>query len=59
MEKNMLKFNEDLMKNCDDVSDKGYIFEVHIDFLKELHDLHFYPKEWKSINVRTCLYSLS
>ena len=34
----MLKLNEDFLKNYDE--DKGYILEVDIIYLKELHDLH-------------------
>ena len=37
---NMLKFNEDFIKNCDEDSDKGYIFEIVVEYPKHLHDLH-------------------
>ena len=40
MEKNMLKFNEDFIRNYDGYSDKGYILEVDVEYLKNLHDLH-------------------
>ena len=40
MEKNILKFNVDFIKNYDEDSDKGYIFEVHLEYLKNLHYLH-------------------
>ena len=40
MEKNILKFNEDFPKNYDQDSDKGYIFEVDLKYLKNLQDLH-------------------
>ena len=39
----MLKFNEDLIKNYDEDSDKGYIFEV--DFLIFIVIYHSYQKE--------------
>ena len=36
----MLKFNEDFIKNYDDDSDKGYIFEVDVKYPNRLHNLH-------------------
>ena len=36
----MLKFNEDFIKNYDKDSDKGYIFEVNVEYPKDLHGLH-------------------
>ena len=38
--KNMLKFNEDFIKNYDEDSDKGYILEVDVQYPKRLHILH-------------------
>ena len=38
--KNMLKFNEDFLKNYDEDSDKGYILELDVKYPKNLHDLH-------------------
>ena len=38
--KNMLKFHEDFIKNCDEDTDKGYILEVDIEYPKNLNCLH-------------------
>ena len=38
--KNMLKFNEDFIKNYYEDIDKRYILEVDVKFPKNLHDLH-------------------
>ena len=35
--KNTLKFNEDFIKNYDEDSDKGYIFEVDIEYPKNFY----------------------
>ena len=37
--KNMLKFNEDFIKNYNEDSDKGYILEVDVEYPKNLNDL--------------------
>ena len=40
MKKNVSKFNEDFIKNYDEDTDKGYIFEVDVEYSIKLHDLH-------------------
>ena len=40
MEKNLLKFNEDLIKSYEDDNDKEYILEVAVRYPKRLHNLH-------------------
>ena len=51
MEKNILKFNEDFIKNYNEDNDKGYIFEVNVEYPKNLNDLHsdlpFLPERMK------------
>ena len=47
----MLKFNEEFIKNYDEDSNKGYIFETDVEYPKNLHDLHsdlpFLPERMK------------
>ena len=38
--KNILKFNEDFIKNYDEESGEGYILEVDVEYAKNVHDLH-------------------
>ena len=38
--KNTLNFNEDFIKDYDEDSDKGYIFEVNVEYPEDFHDLH-------------------
>ena len=49
---NTLKFNEDLIKNYDEDTDKGYIFEINVEYPKNLNDLHsdlpFLPERMKT-----------
>ena len=51
MEKNMLEFNEDLIKNYDEDSDQRYILEVDAEYPKNLlvlqSDLPFLPERMK------------
>ena len=48
---NILKFNEGFIKNYDEDSDKEYIFEVDVEYPKNLHgwhgDLPFLPERVK------------
>ena len=37
--KNSSKFNEKFIKNSDENSDKGYILEADVEYLKRLHNL--------------------
>ena len=40
MEKNINKFNKDLIKNYDQCSDKGYNLEVDVEYPKNLLNVH-------------------
>ena len=48
---NISEFNEELIKNYDEDSNKGYILEVDIEYPRNLHDLHsdlpFLPERMK------------
>ena len=61
-EKNTLKFNEEFIKNYDEDSDKGYIFEVDVEYPKNLHDLHsdlpFLPERMKISKCNKLVYNL-
>ena len=62
--KNLSKIGEDFIKNYEEDSEKGYIFDVDIEYSRELHDLHsdlsFLPERMKvnKCNKLVCnLYS--
>ena len=38
--KELSKFNKDFMKNYDENSNKGYILEVDVEYLKHLFNFH-------------------
>ena len=40
MEKNVPKFDKEFIKNYDEDSNRGYILEVDVTYLKDLHNLH-------------------
>ena len=60
--KNMLKCNEDFIKNYDENSAKGYILEVDVKDPKRLHDLHrdlpFLPERIKSNKCKKLVCNL-
>ena len=68
-EKDMLRFNEEFIKNYDEDSDKGYIFEVDVEYLKHLqfsysgnishYDLPFLPEKRKINNIEKLICNLS
>ena len=58
----MLKFNEDFIKNYDEDRDKGYIFEVNVQYSKYLRDLHsdlsFLPEKMKINKCNKLVFNL-
>ena len=56
------KTDEDFIKNYDKNSDKGYILEVDVEYLKNLHDLDsdlpFLPERMKSDKCSELVYNL-
>ena len=40
MEKNVSKLDEEFINNYDEDRNKGYILEVDVEYLKDLHNLH-------------------
>ena len=47
--KDISQFNEDVIKNCNEESDKGYFLEVDVQYIKNYINFimiyHFYPKQ--------------
>ena len=58
----MLQFNEDFIKKNDECSDKGYFFEVDLEYPKNLHDLQSYlpflPERMKINKCSKLVYNL-
>ena len=61
--KNLSEFNEDFIKNYNEDSNKGYFFEVDVEYPKNLHNLHsdlqFHLKDWKLKNVISLFVTLT
>ena len=38
--KDASQFSEDFIKNCNEESDEGYFLEIHVQYIKKLHELH-------------------
>ena len=67
--KDMLKFNEEFIKNYDEDSDEGYILEVNVEYLKHLqfsylgnishYDLPFLPEKRKINKIEKLICNLS
>ena len=55
MEKNVSKFDEDFIKNYDEVSNKGDMLEVDVQYSKNLHNLHSdLPFLLEKIKIKKC-----
>ena len=61
-EENVSRFDEKLIKNYDENSNKRYILDVTIDYPKDLHDLHgdqpFLPERMKINKCNKLVYNL-
>ena len=60
--KDMLKFNEEFIRNYEEDSDKGYILEVDVEYPKHLqfsYDLPFLPEKIKINKIEKLICNLS
>ena len=60
--KDTSQFSEDFIKNYNEESDDGYFFEVDVQYLEKLHELHndlpFLPERMKIEKVKKLLANL-
>ena len=60
--KDTSQFNEDFIKNYNEESDEGYFFEVDVQYLEKLHELHndlpFLPERMKIEKVEKLVANL-
>ena len=55
MKKNLSKFDEEFIKNYDEYSNKGHLFEVDVEYLKDLHNLHSnFPFLSERMKIKKC-----
>ena len=38
--KDASQFSEDFIKNYNEESDEGYFLEIHVQYIKKLHEIH-------------------
>ena len=62
MIKGTSQFNEDFMKNYNEVTEKGYLLEVNVQYTEKLHELHndipFLPERTKLEKVEKLVTNL-